>query len=482
MPDTAAPAVNPVLRVVLDYWEGLKALFDCPREIWVAYVLKVLEGLCYFSTVLVLMAFLTQDMGLSDEAAGTVFGVWSAAMSLFMLFVGFVADSMGIKKALLLGLGIALIGRVAITFTTNPYVVYPGLLMLSIGFAYMIPLIAASVKLFSTKKAQKFAYSWYYVVMNVGSALAGLTLDPIRKAVTEPFELAAGGLTLVVQPTQVIFLVAVVATLVSITLTLTLIRGRIPRKAYNGLPGDASVHTDADRAELGEQQEVKAGAERKGIWTIMKEVGVDKLFWIFITFMFLLVMVKMIFQYNHALYPLYMERIGLKDWTGKLYSINPIIIIVLVPVMTAITARMKAYMVIVVGSFVSAASVLFLSLGEAITLIVLFQVTLSLGEALWSPRLYDYTATVAPPGKEASYMALSKVPLFFAKVAAGPATGILLATLCPVEGARNTELMWLIVGITTLLSPITLLLARRWLDVERRRKLEAASKQEASGA
>ncbi len=490
MSDADAPAVNPVLRVVIDYRDGLKALFDCPREIWVAYVLKVLEGLCYFSTVLVLMAFLTQDMGMSDEKAGTVFGIWSAAMSLFMLFVGFVADSMGIKKALLLGLGIALIGRVAITFTTNPFVVYPGLLMLSIGFAYMIPLIAASVKLFSTKKAQKFAYSWYYVVMNVGSALAGLTLDPIRKAVTEPIEMNVGGLTLVVAPTQVIFLVAVGATLVSITLVLTLIRGRIPREAYNGLPGDASVHTEADRAEAGQQRQEALGKEkekekgketneRKSIWTIMREVGSDKLFWIFISFMFLLVMVKMIFQYNHALYPLYMERIGLKDWTGRLYSINPIIIIFLVPVMTAVTGRMKAYMVIVVGSFVSAASVLFLSLGEAITLIVLFQVTLSLGEALWSPRLYDYTASVAPPGKEASYMALSKVPLFFAKVAAGPATGFLLAWLCPVEGARNTELMWLIVGISTLLSPITLVLARRWLDVERRRQLEAASATEA---
>ncbi len=463
----------------VDYWEGLKVLFDCPREIWIAYVLKILEGLCYFSTVLVLMAFLTQDMGLSDVQAGWVFGVWSAAMSLFMLFVGFVADSMGIKKALLLGLVVALIGRAAITFTTHPWVVYPGLLMLSIGFAYMIPLIAAAVKLFSTKGAQKYAYSWYYVVMNVGAALAGITLDPIREAVTEPVELALAGFTFTVRPTQVIFLVAVVATLISITLVLSLVRGRIPREAYDGLPGDTTVHTEADRAELGEEQ---AQTQRKPIWTIMKEVGGDKLFWIFIAFMFLLVMVKMIFQYNHSLYPLYMERIDMKEWTGKLYSINPIIIIFLVPVITAFTGRMKAYMVIVVGSFVSAASVLFMSLGEAISLIVLFQVTLSFGEALWSPRLYDYTATVAPPGKEASYMALSKVPMFFAKVAAGPATGFLLAWLCPEEGVRNTELMWLLVGASTLLSPITLLLARRWLDVESRRQQDSTTASEATSS
>jgi hypothetical protein len=101
---------------------------------------------------------------------------------------------------------------------------------------------------------------------------------------------------------------------------------------------------------------------------------------------------------------------------------------------------------------------------------VTYQVVLSLGEAVYSPRIYDYTANIAPPGREASYMAYSKAPMFFAKVAAGPITGILLANLCPHEGARNTELMWIIVGASTMLSPITLFLGRKWLDVESREK------------
>ncbi len=118
----------------------------------------------------------------------------------------------------------------------------------------------------------------------------------------------------------------------------------------------------------------------------------------------------------------------------------------------------------------SASSVLFLGFGEGIVWIVLFQVFLSIGEALWSPRLYDYTANVAPPGRVTSYMAFSKVPMFFAKVGAGPASGFLLATLCSEEGPRNTELMWIIVGATTLLSPLSLWFGRRWLDVESRRQ------------
>ncbi len=451
---------NPLTRIALDYWLGLKALARCPREIWLVYLMKVLEGLCYFSTVLVLMIFLIEDMGLSEVQAGWVYGIWSASMSFFMLFVGFIADSFGIKRALLIGLVIALIGRVAITFSIAPVIVYPGLFFLSVGFAYMIPLIAAAVKHFSTKKAQKYAFSWYYVVMNVGAMVAGLALDPIRAAFTENTELTFAGLTLVMRPTQVVFFVAVVATLCSLLLVTFTIRSHIPPEEYvDDLQGEAPAPAKA--------------TERKGVFQIMKEVGGDRLFWIFIAFMFLLVMVKMIFQYNHSLYPVYMDRIGLGDWTGKLYSINPIIIIFLVPVMTSITGKMDAYKVILVGSFISAASVLFMGLGESIALIVMFQVMLSFGEALWSPRLYDYTANVAPPDKIASYMALSKVPMFFAKVGAGPASGFLLATLCSETGSRNTELMWIIVGASTLLSPLTLWLGRRWLDVEARRKKQA---------
>ena len=48
----------------------------------------------------------------------------------------------------------------------------------------------------------------------------------------------------------------------------------------------------------------------------------------------------------------------------------------------------------------------------------LFVVLLSEGEAIYSPRLYEYTAAIAPKGQEASYMALSSLPFFLAKLGA----------------------------------------------------------------
>jgi MFS family permease len=273
----------------------------------------------------------------------------------------------------------------------------------------------------------------------------------------------------VIRPIQIIFLVAVLATLVSLVVVIFLIRSRIPAEELE----DEADSKEEVKPEVKMEAAARDETRDKSAWQVMKEVTSEKVFWIFMAFIFLLVLVKMIFQYNHSLYPLYMERIGLSNWTGKLYSINPFLIILLVPIATAITQNMKPYHVITIGSFIAAGSVFFMGFGEAISLIVMYQVVLSIGEAVYSPLIYEYTAKVAPPGKEASYMAYSKAPMFFAKVAAGPITGLLLMHLCPegsTEPQRNTELMWIIVGISTMISPITLLLAKRWLDIPSRRK------------
>ena len=458
---------NVIVRIALDYWNGLKGLTTCPREIWLVYLVKILESLCYFSSTMMLMHFLTYEegMNLSDVTAGIISGLYSASMSFFMLFSGFIADSLGVKRALIAGLIIALFGRIAIAFFTNPYIVYSGLFALSVAFAGLIPLLAASVKVYSTRKTQKYAFSWYYVVMNIGSLIAGLLLKPIRDFGTETMSFNVMGMELQVIPIQIVFLVSVLTTLVSFVIVIFFIRARVPQlEAEEEENPQPETEPKTTTTTSPSPYEVK-----RSPWQVMKEVVVEKRFWIFITFIFLLVLVKMIFQYNHFLYPLYMERIGLGDWIGPLYSINPAIIIVLVPVITAITGRMNAYSVIILGSFISASSVLIMGMGESIMIVASYQVSLSLGEALWSPRLYDYTATIAPKGKESSYMAFSKMPMFFAKVAVGPLTGVLLLYLCPESGERNTELMWIIVGLSTLVSPVTLILARKWLDVEKRK-------------
>jgi dipeptide/tripeptide permease len=98
--------------------------------------------------------------------------------------------------------------------------------------------------------------------------------------------------------------------------------------------------------------------------------------------------------------------------------------------------------------------------------IILWQVLFSVGEAFYSPRVYEYAASIAPKGQEASYSSLSYIPLLFGKLVTGAAFGGLLEKYCPLQGARDPSTMWLIIGTMVLVAPTVLLLLSRHIQVK----------------
>jgi dipeptide/tripeptide permease len=98
-------------------------------------------------------------------------------------------------------------------------------------------------------------------------------------------------------------------------------------------------------------------------------------------------------------------------------------------------------------------------------MICLFVVVLSFGEACYSPRLYEYTAAIAPKGQEASYMAMSALPFFLAKLVVAPCSGVLLSLFCPAAGPRHSGTLWLIIGLSTMIAPVGLLVFQRFIRV-----------------
>ena len=56
---------------------------------------------------------------------------------------------------------------------------------------------------------------------------------------------------------------------------------------------------------------------------------------------------------------------------------------------------------------------------------------LTIGELIWSPRLSEYTAAIAPEGQEGTYLGLSMVPYFLAKLVVSGLSGAMLNRWCP---------------------------------------------------
>jgi hypothetical protein len=88
----------------------------------------------------------------------------------------------------------------------------------------------------------------------------------------------------------------------------------------------------------------------------------------------------------------------------------------------------------------------------------------SVGEAFYSPRVYEYAAAIAPPGQEASYGALAYIPFLVGKLLIGT-SGWLLAKFCPEHGECHAGSLWLIFALAASVAPIGLLVFRRYIQV-----------------
>jgi dipeptide/tripeptide permease len=125
-----------------------------------------------------------------------------------------------------------------------------------------------------------------------------------------------------------------------------------------------------------------------------------------------------------------------------------------------------------------------LGIGQAHYLMALLcMVLVTIGEVVWSPKLYEYTAAIAPKGQEGTYLGLSLVPWFIAKTGVSAFSGHLLETWSPdkvtINGAavplqqaminhqlgywQRPEAMWLVLGLYALAGCIVAAILEKWL-------------------
>jgi dipeptide/tripeptide permease len=507
-----------------------RALLQAPRELWLIYGVKLVESIAYFAVINVLILYLHDDLRLSDRWSGTVYGTWGTLISLVTFLSGFIADVMGLRKALLLGAVTLVIGRAMLMASEFPLIPMAGLLISVWGVASMKPVMTAAVKTVAPPELRAFAYNIFYVVMNIGAFIAGQSVSVLRRGLIgraiRPAELLDG-----VGPAAASSRDALVERLVAVMPTSD---GQTPMVALERLGKVATGGRAPPFWTDGDLQRVEAAvnAVRSGgaiaqapfglsgyelifgvatllsllslllVWRMRRDpedtsaargrpVGVavretlraafgigrglfgESTFRAYMLFIAVLVLVRAIFVHAHSTWPTYMIReFGVDVPQAAIWSVNPLMIIVLTPLIGSMTARWSAWTAIMTGSFITAVSVLPMmapelcaSIGQGslgalglvmdyrLTAPVLFVVIVSIGESLWSPRLYEYVAVMAPPGREASYMGLTQLPMFAAKPLVGLMSGSLLATYCPEDGAHDVALLWGIFA-TTLIGPV----------------------------
>ncbi|KAL9180893.1 hypothetical protein ACHAXT_009698 [Thalassiosira profunda] len=431
---------------------GFASLSRSPPELWKAYALKFLDSYAYFSFALVFTLFLSDDFG---------------------LFTGTVIDKLGVATCLRIGFVLSFLTRVAIFATTSKEILLVCLLItLPFSNCLGIPVLTVGIRRYTTDTNRGFAFGLFYVVMNVGALVAG----PLVDALTIYFhgkngdggegngeaDTANTSSEWVMTPNRAIILSGVLANFIAVGVAFSVREIKVganekQESSKESRPGSLD-NKDASKSNVSQFQLTKGSS-----YQILSETIREPNFRRFLVVCLLTINVRMVFRHLDGTLPKYMIReFGENTPKGKVYAINPAMIIVLVPVVTAATTSVDPLVMIHYGTYVSALSVFFLAFSTSLSACVLFVITLSIGEAIWSPRLYDYTMTVAKEGREGTYMALSSAPLFLAKLPVGFLSGLLLQRYCPEhleEGqVRHSKTMWRVIGSATIVSPILITL------------------------
>lgn len=531
-------------------WSDFRQLMKAPRDLWIVYGAKLTESVAYFAVVNVLILYLHDDLRFSDEWSGSLYGARYTFVSALVFLSGFIADAMGKRRALIVAASTLIVGRSLLLFSEVRWVPLAGLLIGCWGVATMKPVLVSAVKQHAPLEIRSFAFSIYYVVMNLGAFVAGHLVAGLRIGllgrVIRPGELfdesppvapeaareelvqdllprfpaaedaehanagvrsfarmATGGrdldywtaadldaireaaaAQLAGQPIpdppmglsgyEMIFFVATILSIFSLLIVRMLRVDEVPP------------------AEGEEKAEMSVGAVGVRSLKIARELMKEQTFWAFVLFVSLLVLVRAVFVHAHSTWPTYMLReFGADTPQAVIWSFNPLLIILLTPIVGSLTSRFSAWWVIIVGACITSSSLLFMVVHEPYEAVAraifsgflgpdvpyeyagayLFVAVLSVGEALWSPRLYEYIAMMAPKGREASYMGLAELPLFAAKIPVGVMSGFLIGTWCAENQPCESEPIWLIVFATTLAGPIIALLFSGFIRAAERARM-----------
>jgi len=411
---------------------------------------------------------------MTDVQAGSIYGAWGALITVFGMFTGSVIDNLGVARCLRIGFVLSFVSRLTLFLCTRRSVLLVCvMILLPLANCLGIPVLTVGIRRYTNEENRGFAFGLFYVIMNVGALIAGPMVDILTRyynsKLGEDTQLDGNDddniSTWKMTTNRAIILSGVVANFFAICIAFSAREIKVDANSNSiPLPTEDDQH---DKASNGNNQTRPPSASNiaefkplKGsTFQILSDTIRTPNFRRYLLVCLLLLNVRMIFRHMDGTLPKYMMReFGADAPKGLVYSINPFLIIILVPIITAATTTVEPLVMIKYGTYVSALSVFFLAFSTSIWACVMFVVCLSIGEALWSPRLYDYTMSVCQEGREGTYMALSSAPLFLAKLPVGFLSGLLLQKYCPEhveEGeVRHSKTMWLIIGLISILSPI----------------------------
>ncbi|MGE0493501.1 MAG: MFS transporter [Vulcanimicrobiota bacterium] len=408
---------------------AIRLLLTRSRGFWLVNTVNLGDNIAYF-LILTLLTLFLGELGWSDRPAGLMVSFYTGLVTITMLWGGRVSDRLGVGRAITVSMVLTALGRTLLAASSGLGwgAAVAGLLLSAVGSGISQPALYTGVKVHAEPRAASLGYSVLYATLSLGIGVGSFLSPLVRtKAVFGPAWFQVHGLGLGITG---VFWVAALLTWATVAFHL-------------------AFYQPPAALETGQAAEVGGGFDSR-----------------FIFFIFILLPVRTLFAHQFLTLPNYVFRTfptEISDRFEWLMGINPPIVLVLVPLFTLWTRRVRIVDVMIAGTGLTAVTTFCLAGPPSLRNLLIYIVLFSVGEAMWGSRFLEYVAEIAPPGRLGAYMGMAGIPWFCAKFTTGLYSGWMLEHYLPLGGPGRPEVLWLIYACIALVTPLGLVAARRWL-------------------
>jgi len=154
--------------------QSTRTLFGHPPGLTVLFTTQMWAEFSFFGLQAMLVYYMTKHLGFSQSKSSLIYGAYGAAAFFSPFFGGMIADQwLGRTRAVIIGCTMMMFGHFAMAFEG---LLFPALALVALGNGLFLPPLAIQVgSLYVDDDPRKaYAYSAYYMGINLGGFLAPL--------------------------------------------------------------------------------------------------------------------------------------------------------------------------------------------------------------------------------------------------------------------------------------------------------------------